>query len=149
MKRTVCILILFASGCTNLTDEPIKIVPNCASPLPGFHRLNDPDFARRWPVGIEGYQHNTVKVSRNGTISWNGVDMATMHDNGLPSVEHFFIALKGFPAPRPFAILDFDVGAPCDKVKAIRSLMVKHLGCSDQDLCFQGNWDHSFEKSAS
>jgi hypothetical protein len=148
MKTAVCLSILLASGCTDLPDQPAEIAINCASPLSGFHSLNDPDFTRRWPVGIEGYQQNTVKVSRNGTISWNGADLATMHDDGLPSVEQFLITLKAL-SPRPFTVLDFDAGAPCDKVNAVRSLMVKHLGCSDQDLCFQGNWDDSFETSAS
>lgn len=139
MNKALGITILLIAGCTSKADQP-NVTQNCAMPLPGFHSLNDPDFTRRWPVGIEGYQQNTVKVSRTGMITWNGSDLTTMHDDGLPSVEQFLIALKGFPAGQPFTILDFDAGAPCEKVKAVRDLMVKHLGCREEDLCFQGTW---------
>ncbi len=148
MKKAIYLSILLFAGCMGATDRA-QVAANCAPARPGFHSLNDPNFTTRWPVGIEGYQHNTTKVSRGGIISWNGVDLATMHDDGLPSVDQFLIALKGFPARQPFTILDFDAGAPCDKVEAVRNLMVKHLGCTDQDLCFQGNWNDRLGAEAS
>jgi hypothetical protein len=143
MTRALTLLILLFSGCSSGADRA-KVVTNCAQQLPGFHSLNDPDFTRRWPVGIEGYQYNTVKIAKTGALSWNGTDLATMHDDGLPSIEQFLIAMKSFPARQPFTLLDFDVGAPCEKVKAVRNLMVKHLGCENEDLCFQGNWNDHF-----
>lgn len=140
MTKPLFLLILLASGCSSETDRA-KVVVSCARPLPGFHSLQDPDFTRRWPVGIEGYQLNTVKITKTGALTWNDSDMTTMHDDGLPSIEQFFIALKSFPVRQPFMLLDFEAGAPCDKVNAVRDLMVKHLGCGEQDLCFQGNWN--------
>jgi hypothetical protein len=140
MDKTLGLTILLMAGCTSKTDQ-LKVAQNCATPLAGFHNLNDPDFTRRWPVGIEGYHQNTIKVSRTGMIIWNGSDLTTMHDDGLPSVEQFLSAVKGFPDRQPFTILDFDAGAPCEKVKAVRDLMVKHISCGEKDLCFQGNWD--------
>lgn len=140
MTKPVFLSVLLIAGCTSRIGQP-EVAVNCASPLPGFHSLNDPEFTQRWPVGIEGYQHNTVKVSRAGVITWNGTDLATMHDEGLRFVEQYLIALKGLSPGQPFTILDFDAGAPCEKVKAVRNLMVKHLGCGEQDLCFQGQWE--------
>lgn len=140
MNKALAFTMLLMAGCTGKADQP-KVAQNCATPLRGFHSLNDPDFTRRWPVGIEGYQQNTVKVSRTGMITWNGSDLTTTHDDGLPLVGQFLVALKGFPARQPFTILDFDAGAPCENVTAVRDLMVKHLGCGEEDLCFQGNWN--------
>lgn len=40
--------------------------------------------------------------------------------------------------PQPFTILDFDAGAPCATIKMVRKLMIRHLGCSAEDFCFQG-----------
>ena len=148
MKIMACFLVLFIAGCTDVTHESETAAINCAIPPAGFNSLNDPEFTTKWPVGLDGYHHNTVKVSRDGAISWNGTDLATMHDDGLPAVEKYISLLSGFSF-QPFMVLDFDAGAPCDKIKAVRRLMVKHLRCKDQDPCFQGNWDNSFGTDAS
>jgi hypothetical protein len=140
MKRALCLIILLMTGCSGKADQP-KVALNCASPLPGFHSLEDPDFTRRWPVDIGGYQYNTVRITKTGILTWNGSDLTTMHDDGRPSIEQFLIALKSFSGGQPFTLLDFDAGAPCSKVNAVRQLMVKHLGCGEDDLCFQGNWN--------
>lgn len=139
MNKAISLTILLIAGCRGEAEQ-LKVVSNCATPLPGFHSVNEPDFSRRWPIEYGGYYQNTFKVSRTGIITLNGTNLTTMHDDGLPSVEQFLIASKGSPV-QPFTILDFDAGAPCKKVQAVRALMVKHLGCGDEDLCFQGNWN--------
>jgi hypothetical protein len=61
-----------------------------------------------------------------------------MHDDGIPAVEQYLVAVRDFSPPRPITILAYDLGAPCGKVDAIRKLMIEHLGCGRQNVCVQG-----------
>ena len=139
MVRFVLVIAFLIAGCRD--GSPDVDAANCAEPRLGFHSVRDPDFTTRWPVSIGGYQRNVIKITKAGALTWNDIDMATMESDGLPLVDDLLVRIKSFPARQPFTVLNFDAGAPCDKVEAVRGLMVKHLGCAEQDLCFQGDWD--------
>jgi hypothetical protein len=139
MIKALPLLLLTVCGCSGSANS-VKLKVSCAQPLPGFHSFHDPNFKKRWPFEIGDYESNVVKITEAGAITWNDVNMASMHNDGLPAIEQFLIAVKSF-SPQPFTVLDFDAGAACRKVKAVRALMEKHLRCSESDLCIQGNWE--------
>jgi hypothetical protein len=135
MRAIPLLVLAVASGCA--PSGGVKQPANCSVPLPGFHSFHISNFTQLWPVPIDGYQTNVVKVTNSGAITWNGIDIATMEDGGESKLDTYLEALKSFQ-PQPFTALDFDAGAPCGKVNAVRQLMIQHLRCSKDDLCFQG-----------
>ncbi|NYI22973.1 hypothetical protein EWH08_11615 [Sphingobium indicum] len=130
------ILVAVTSGCGSKSS--VDPFANCATPIPGFHSFRSRYFAEHWSAPIDGHYANIVKVDKSGRITWNGVDLSSMHDDGEAALETYLTGLNSIPVPKPVTALDFDAGAPCAKITAVRKLLITHLHCSDTGKCFQG-----------
>jgi len=132
-------VVAAASGCTG-PGTSAGPYANCATRVSGFHSFRSRYFAEHWSAPIDGYYANIVKVEKSGRITWNGVGLTSLHDDGETALESHLAALKSFPI-QPVTALDFDAGAPCSRITAVRKLMIEHLHCFETDQCFQGTFD--------
>lgn len=80
---------------------------------------------------------NVIKVERSGRVTWNGVDVHTLH--GYEPTIDAYLAEVARMSPQPDTSLDFDAGAPCASITKIRQLMMKHLQCDAHQVCLQGH----------
>jgi len=91
-------------------------------------------------VPIDGYHSNVIKIEKSGVVTWNGNDLATRDGGPEIVLEKYLGMIASLKEVRPFTTIDFDAGAPCARIDAVRRLMIKHLRCSDEDRCFQGDY---------
>ncbi len=80
--------------------------------------------------GIGGRIVYVVKVARSGAVTWNGADIT------IPRLEAQLTVLPKLQ-PQPNTALDFDRGAPCQRIRQVRTMMRKHLNCAKAN-CLQG-----------
>ncbi|MFB9061204.1 MULTISPECIES: hypothetical protein [Sphingobium] len=133
------ILVAATIGCGSKSN--VDPFANCATPIPGFHSFRSRDFAEHWSAPIDGHYANIVKVDKSGSITWNGIDLSSMHDDGEAALETYLTDLNSLQIPQPVTALDFDAGAPCARIAVVRKLMIKHLHCSNTGRCFQGTFE--------
>lgn len=111
---------------------------NCSLKPVAFLDWSDPQLKYHPAmINIAGPQKNVIKIARSGAVTWNGVDVTTLHGFAL-TLESYLDRVSQM-VPQPLTALDFDKGAPCETIETVRALMMKHLNCTQSQSCLQGS----------
>ena len=128
MKLLAGILFLLCSGCARSDDQ------GCYSRPADFMHAQDWLKDMLPPVTLP--ERNVIKVHRSGAVTWNGADLRTHH--GWTPTLKLYLELVPQLKPQPLTFLDWEQGAPCDTIQAVRSVMREHLTCDGSRTCLQG-----------
>lgn len=130
MRLAVLVGALISSACA--ANERI----NCNRKPPEFLHAAEWLKSLGPAVPVDLPPKNVVKVTKSGDITWNGVSLATQH-GALPLLQQY-LAVSAELQPQPLTFLDFEPGAPCRTIVAVRESMLKHLDCRRSRRCLQG-----------
>lgn len=118
----ICAVLI---GCAGPSQSNV----NCAVRPASFRSSTDNLFeGHSIPFDTTFY---VIKVDRSGRLAFQKQPVTV-------SEVAKYLDAAGQMQPPPFISLDFDAGAPCDRIEEIRRMMNKALDCSTTKVCLQG-----------
>lgn len=132
---TSATLISAAAGlgaCSSSEQQNPPVKADCGAPPSGFLRIDEWAVIPR-PPSVTGTIVTQLSIDREGTIKWEdeAVDQAELESR---------LGITKTLTPIPLVALDFPKGAPCTAIRTVHAAMEKHLICSTERVCLQGNW---------
>jgi hypothetical protein len=121
-SRTALMALLLASGCAQEAQKA------CSPPRSTWAK----------PRSFGLVVLNKVALDRTGALYWNGKPISA------PALEKY-LALQPTLDPEPWIFLETEMGAPCDRLDAVRDQVERYMHCSEGGRCNEGImtvWDN-------